>query len=79
MENGESRRAVRGMIVRGIKLKTFLSIPLTIIPLTLDFSRKTVCWESCRECVILTDCRDGKTLFAFAPLRLCVKKACDGW
>ena len=62
MKNGESRRAVRGMFVRGMfvrgmNLKTFFPIPLTIIPLTLAFSLKTADGESCREGVMLTDCR----------------------
>jgi hypothetical protein len=39
MEGGKGRRDVRGMMVRGIILKTLFPIPLTIIPLTLDFSR----------------------------------------
>ena len=42
MADGKCRRDVRGMIVRGINLKTLFPIPLTIIPLTLDFSRKRV-------------------------------------
>jgi hypothetical protein len=36
---GKGRRDVRGMIVRGIIQKTLFPIPLTNIPLTLDFSR----------------------------------------
>jgi len=40
-EDGKRRREVRGIVVR-IRLKTLLPIPLTIIPLTLDFLGKTV-------------------------------------
>ena len=46
MTDGKGRRNVRGMIVRGIILKTRFSIPLTNIPLTLDFSRKMTDRES---------------------------------
>ena len=41
MENGKGRGEVRGMSVRGIILKMFFPIPLTIIPLTLACCRKT--------------------------------------
>ena len=38
------------MTVRGINLRTFLPIPLTVIPLTLDSLLKTVDRKSPREC-----------------------------
>ena len=56
MEDGKGRRDVRGMIVRGIILKTLFPIPLTDIPLTLDCSCKMADRASCRICVMLTDC-----------------------
>jgi hypothetical protein len=56
MADGKGRRNVRGMMVRGINLKTLFSIPLTNIPLTLDLSRSTAGRESCQICVMLTDC-----------------------
>ena len=49
MADGKCRRNVRGMIVRGISLTTLFPIPLTIIPLTSDLSRKVANRESCRE------------------------------
>jgi hypothetical protein len=49
IEAEKGRRAVRGMVVRGINRKTLFPIPLTIIALTLDFSQKTVDCESFRE------------------------------
>jgi hypothetical protein len=39
MPDGKGRRAVRGMVVWGINLKTPFPIPLTIIPLTLDATK----------------------------------------
>jgi hypothetical protein len=42
MQDGKGREAVRGIVVRGINLNALFSIPLTIIPLTLDFPRRTV-------------------------------------
>jgi hypothetical protein len=42
MAEGEGRRKGRGMVVRVINLKTLSPIPLTIIPLTLRVSRKSV-------------------------------------
>jgi len=39
IEDGQGRREVRGMIVRGIILKTPFLIPLTTIPLTAAVSR----------------------------------------
>jgi hypothetical protein len=35
MENGESRRAVKGMVVRGMKPKMLFPMPLIAIPMTL--------------------------------------------
>ena len=50
-------------------LETVFPIPLTIIPLTLDFSGKTVDHVSSSEWVMLTDCKERKRKAPF-PLTL---------
>jgi hypothetical protein len=42
---------------QGNKPETLVSIPLTNIPLTSDLSREMAGRESCRKCVMLTDCQ----------------------
>ena len=56
MEDGKGRSDVRGMIVRGIMLETSFLIPLPIIPLTLDSSRKVADRKSSWNCMILHYC-----------------------
>ena len=56
MTDGKGRREVRGMIVRGMILNRLFFIPLTNIPLTLDFSGKMTDRGSSRRCALLTHC-----------------------